>query len=265
MTCGSIGGIPQHVNPPKGGFFPRGGWGQPYGCGRDVTAAGSAAGAAVLPTATLVPASPAGGSTGGSTSAGSGGGGSPAGGSASGTGAGIGAGVPDESDVLGASGCSSAAGGRTGGPAFSKRLGVGVRGVLSPSSSVFGPLPVLSSADSEPGDACDGCLSSWPPEPLESLSLSREPSPRFEPRSEPPPRSSSLVSADSPRCSRSSAVPLERPASVAAVAAGAAARGGAGAAAGAPAPGRGAGGCPRPGGPADGFCVRGKNPAPPPG
>src|SRR4051794_41777673 len=78
MTCGSIGGIPQHVNPQKWGFLPRRRWGQPYGCGRDVTAAGSAAGAAVLPTATLVPASPAGGPTGGATSAGARGGGSPA-------------------------------------------------------------------------------------------------------------------------------------------------------------------------------------------
>src|SRR3954447_475914 len=100
MTCGSIGGIPQHVNPQKWGFLPQGRCGQPYGCGRDVTAAGSAAGAAVLPTATLAPASPAGGAARRAPGAGSGAGGSPAGGSGCGTGAGIGAGVPDESDVL---------------------------------------------------------------------------------------------------------------------------------------------------------------------
>src|SRR3954454_16355360 len=49
---------------PEVGILASEGCGQPYGCGRDVTAAGSATGAAVLPTATFVPASPAGGSTG---------------------------------------------------------------------------------------------------------------------------------------------------------------------------------------------------------
>src|SRR4051794_41655945 len=112
MTCGSIGGIPQHVNPQKWGFLPRRRWGQPYGCGRDVTAAGSAAGAAVLPTATFVPASPAGGSSRGATHARARARGSPArGGALRGRGGGRGRRAPRSRPARGAGGASGGGGG----------------------------------------------------------------------------------------------------------------------------------------------------------
>jgi hypothetical protein len=60
MTCGSIGGILQPVNPQKWGFLPQTRCGQPYGCAAGVTTAGSA----VVSTVVAVPPAPAGESAG---------------------------------------------------------------------------------------------------------------------------------------------------------------------------------------------------------
>src|SRR3954454_16642605 len=132
MTCGSIGGIPQLVNPQKWGFR-RWGWcGKPYAEGGIAPTAGSAA---VVPAVPAVPASPAGsgsaaggevgsGAGGGSgwgwgDGGGAGGGGGAGAGGAGGVGAGAGAGagggapaepVPAEPPVAGGPGAGAGGG-----------------------------------------------------------------------------------------------------------------------------------------------------------
>src|SRR4051794_36928708 len=110
MTCGSIGGIPQLVNPQKWGFT-RWVWcGKPYADGGIVPAPGSTGVVAAVP---AVPASPAGNASGAGAGLGSGvGAGSGWGcGCGSGCGEGAGAGVPDESvPTEPSAGCGAGAG-----------------------------------------------------------------------------------------------------------------------------------------------------------
>src|SRR3954468_4553593 len=169
MTCGSIGGISQPVNPQKWGFLPRTRCGQPYGWGGDVTAAGSAVVASAVSAVSAVPTVSA--STVGCLSAGGSAGGpgstlEPSGGSGA-SGAGAGAGDPVDSDSLDAPVSSSV--GRPGGvPPVSERLGVGVSsrasgvfvfGALSGLSATL-PVPWLLEVERELG--CFVASSSWP-------------------------------------------------------------------------------------------------------
>src|SRR3954466_5530038 len=90
MTCGSIGGIPPLVNPPKWGFR-RWVWcGKPYAEGGIAPTAGSAA---VVPAVPAVPASPAGSGSAAGGEVGSGAGGGAGWGWGGGVGAGGGGGV----------------------------------------------------------------------------------------------------------------------------------------------------------------------------
>src|SRR3954471_7401268 len=110
MTCGSIGGVPQLVNPQKWGFT-RWVWcGKPYADGGIAPAPGSTGVVAAVP---AVPASPAGDASGAGAGLGSGvGAGSGWGcGCGSGCGEGAGTGVPDESVLTEPSaGCGAGAG-----------------------------------------------------------------------------------------------------------------------------------------------------------
>src|SRR4051812_35651956 len=174
MTCGSIGGILPLVNPQKWGFLRGSRCGQPYGCVRTVTEAGSAAVVAgSAPVVAVAPASPAGwvaalpvlGVPGASAGVAS----PPAGGSAGpcvGVGSGAGAGV---SGVAGAAGVSAASCGPlptdcargTGPPELSPERLRG-RGPRAPPPAGRAPAPAFLGA---PPPAPPGRRAAPPPPP----------------------------------------------------------------------------------------------------